>query len=279
MTMRLSKSSFTGTARTDVAVGTSSEAFMFFATAADGPRSVTYSGPSAAAVAGAALAGALRGRRGGCRGRGLRRSGRGSGGGRRGRRRGGGCGGRSRSRRPRAAPERRAAAPVRPAAGGRSYRGPRGCGRRGRACPPCRAYPACSRRRSPTRRGRPNSGPGGTAGRSRRRATHWGRKRRQGSSPARLGRSRCSSYWGTVTTRRQPPSSASQGDGQRESRLRLPGRAGAGRAGHRRASHIERRVSALEMAGNKRGSASTPGTPWPWLRPRRTVSRACATTP
>lgn len=36
ITIRLSKSSFTGTARTDVAVGTSSEAFMFFATAAAG---------------------------------------------------------------------------------------------------------------------------------------------------------------------------------------------------------------------------------------------------
>ena len=43
MTMRLSNSSFTGMARTQVAVGSSSEAFMFFATAADGPRSVTYS--------------------------------------------------------------------------------------------------------------------------------------------------------------------------------------------------------------------------------------------
>src|SRR6478609_3416865 len=65
MTMRLSKSSFTGTARTDVAVGSSREAFMFFATAADGPRSVTYSGPAGASVeasafaaAGAAFAGA-----------------------------------------------------------------------------------------------------------------------------------------------------------------------------------------------------------------------------
>lgn len=56
MTMRLSKSSFTGTARTDVAVGSSSEAFMFFATAADGPRSVTYSGPAGASVAGVAAA-------------------------------------------------------------------------------------------------------------------------------------------------------------------------------------------------------------------------------
>src|SRR6478735_9335861 len=56
MTMRLSKSSFTGTARTDVAVGSSREAFMFFATAPAGPRRVTYSGPSGAAAAGAAFA-------------------------------------------------------------------------------------------------------------------------------------------------------------------------------------------------------------------------------
>src|SRR5690242_15614574 len=55
MTMRLSKSSFTGTARTDVAVGSSREAFMFFATAAAGPRRVTYSGPSGASAAGAAF--------------------------------------------------------------------------------------------------------------------------------------------------------------------------------------------------------------------------------
>src|SRR6476646_9544385 len=55
MTMRLSKSSFTGTARTDVAVGTSIEAFMFFATAAAGPRSVTNSGPAGASAAGAAF--------------------------------------------------------------------------------------------------------------------------------------------------------------------------------------------------------------------------------
>ncbi|CAM5339356.1 hypothetical protein STENM223S_06580 [Streptomyces tendae] len=59
MTMRLSNSSFTGTARTDVAVGSSSEAFMFFATAAAGPRRVTISGPSgaeSASLAGAAFA-------------------------------------------------------------------------------------------------------------------------------------------------------------------------------------------------------------------------------
>src|SRR4051812_9065265 len=59
MTMRLSNSSFTGTARTDVAVGISSEAFMFLATAAAGPRSVTYSGPAGASVASAALAAGL----------------------------------------------------------------------------------------------------------------------------------------------------------------------------------------------------------------------------
>ena len=46
ITMRLSNRSFTGTARTDVAVGRSSEAFMFFATAAEGPRRVTSSGPA-----------------------------------------------------------------------------------------------------------------------------------------------------------------------------------------------------------------------------------------
>src|SRR5882757_4524237 len=61
MTMRLSKSSFTGTARTDVAVGTSTEAFMFFTTAAAGPRSVTYSGPAGASVAGAAFGAAFAG--------------------------------------------------------------------------------------------------------------------------------------------------------------------------------------------------------------------------
>lgn len=48
MTMRLSNSSFTGTARTEVAVGSSREAFMFLATAAAGPRSVISSGPSGA---------------------------------------------------------------------------------------------------------------------------------------------------------------------------------------------------------------------------------------
>src|SRR5882757_5977536 len=51
MTMRLSNSSFTGIARTEVAVGSSSEACMFFATAAAGPRSGTYSVPFAAGAA------------------------------------------------------------------------------------------------------------------------------------------------------------------------------------------------------------------------------------
>ncbi len=59
MTMRLSNSSFTGTARTDVAVGSSSEAFMFLATAAAGPRRVTSSGPSGAESASLAGAAAL----------------------------------------------------------------------------------------------------------------------------------------------------------------------------------------------------------------------------
>ncbi|CAM5660308.1 hypothetical protein STENM327S_05045 [Streptomyces tendae] len=87
MTMRLSNSSFTGTARTDVAVGSSSEAFMFFATAAAGPRRVTSSGPSGAAPASLAGAAALRLRLGGGLGR------RGRGGGLRGRSGGGGRGG------------------------------------------------------------------------------------------------------------------------------------------------------------------------------------------
>lgn len=61
MTIRLSNSSFTGIARTEVAVGSSREAFMFRATAAAGPRSVTYSvtGASAGAGAGVLAAGAL----------------------------------------------------------------------------------------------------------------------------------------------------------------------------------------------------------------------------
>lgn len=59
MTMRLSKSSFTGTARTDVAVGSSSDRLMFFATAADGPRSVTNSGPVGSSADGSSFGAAL----------------------------------------------------------------------------------------------------------------------------------------------------------------------------------------------------------------------------
>src|SRR5262245_44269480 len=58
MTMRLSKSSFTGTARTVVAVGSSREAFMFFATAAEGPGTVTSWGPVGASATGWACLGA-----------------------------------------------------------------------------------------------------------------------------------------------------------------------------------------------------------------------------
>src|SRR5687768_17223610 len=50
MTMRLSRSSFTGTERTDVAVGTASETSMFFAVAAAMPRSTLYVGSSLAAA-------------------------------------------------------------------------------------------------------------------------------------------------------------------------------------------------------------------------------------
>src|SRR4051812_23591047 len=63
MTMRLSVSSLAGTARTLVAVGTVSEAFMFLTTLAAAPRSGVRFGPSPSAVAlaagcGAGLAGA-----------------------------------------------------------------------------------------------------------------------------------------------------------------------------------------------------------------------------
>ena len=44
MTRRLSNSSFTGTSRTEVAVGTPRDSFMFRTTAAAGPRSLTRSG-------------------------------------------------------------------------------------------------------------------------------------------------------------------------------------------------------------------------------------------
>ncbi|CAG7605387.1 hypothetical protein SBRY_10817 [Actinacidiphila bryophytorum] len=57
MTMRLSNSSFTGMARTEVAVGSSSDAFMFLATAAAGPRRVTNSVSLSAAGAAGACAG------------------------------------------------------------------------------------------------------------------------------------------------------------------------------------------------------------------------------
>src|SRR4051794_38348677 len=52
MTMRLSASSLAGTDRTLVAVGTLSEAFMFFATLAAAPRSGFCWGPAASASAG-----------------------------------------------------------------------------------------------------------------------------------------------------------------------------------------------------------------------------------
>src|ERR1700749_4531106 len=79
MTIRLSISSLAGTARTLVAVGTSSDADMFLTTAAAAPRSTCTSSPSA----GGGAAGVF-----GARGRGLRRAavaGRWGG--------GGGCGG------------------------------------------------------------------------------------------------------------------------------------------------------------------------------------------
>src|SRR6478672_1826072 len=47
MTVRLSHSSLTGTERTDVAVGTASEASMFWAVRAGAPRSTVYAGSSA----------------------------------------------------------------------------------------------------------------------------------------------------------------------------------------------------------------------------------------
>src|SRR3954451_3002477 len=56
MTMRLSIISLAGIARTLVAVGTSSEANMFFTTAAAAPRSTCASSPSAFGVAGLASA-------------------------------------------------------------------------------------------------------------------------------------------------------------------------------------------------------------------------------
>ncbi len=174
MTMRLSKSSFTGTARTEVAVGSSREAFMFFATAADGPRSGTYSGPAAGAAAGAAagLATGAAGAAGGRGGRGLR-------GGLRSR--GGRCGSAQGCRPGPARPGRYSQVPGR-------WRCPQPPRRRHQSSRWPRR-PACSRRRSPTRRGPLSSGPGGTADRSHRRATHWHRTKRQGFCPGLLGRS------------------------------------------------------------------------------------------
>src|SRR3954453_567664 len=55
--MRLSASSFAGTARTLVAVGTVSETFMFFTTAADAPRRGDCL-PAATGAAGVLVAGA-----------------------------------------------------------------------------------------------------------------------------------------------------------------------------------------------------------------------------
>src|SRR3954447_14280605 len=56
ITMRLSASSLAGTARTLVAVGTVSEAFMFLTTLAAAPRSGTCLAPAAGAFAVAGLA-------------------------------------------------------------------------------------------------------------------------------------------------------------------------------------------------------------------------------
>src|SRR5829696_1142057 len=58
MTMRLSASSFAGTARTLVAVGTWSEASMFWAMRAAAPRSGIRSTSASEAAAGAGLTGA-----------------------------------------------------------------------------------------------------------------------------------------------------------------------------------------------------------------------------
>ena len=72
MTMRLSQSSLTGTERTEVAVGTVSEASMFCTVRAGAPRSTVYVGSSLAA-AGAAGAGLLGHRAAGARGPARRR--------------------------------------------------------------------------------------------------------------------------------------------------------------------------------------------------------------
>src|SRR6476661_3085506 len=55
MTVRLSQSSFTGTERTEVAVGTLSEASMFCAVRAGAPRSTVKVGSSLAAAGAAGL--------------------------------------------------------------------------------------------------------------------------------------------------------------------------------------------------------------------------------
>src|SRR6476646_7570353 len=55
MTVRLSHNSLTGTERTDVAVGTASEASMFWAVRAGAPRSTVYVGSSLAAAGAAGL--------------------------------------------------------------------------------------------------------------------------------------------------------------------------------------------------------------------------------
>src|ERR687886_2973038 len=61
MTIRLSASSFAGTARTLVAVGTVSDTFMFLTTLAAAPRSGTWVGDSVGCAFGAGLGAALAG--------------------------------------------------------------------------------------------------------------------------------------------------------------------------------------------------------------------------
>src|ERR1700712_5144733 len=80
MTMRLSPMSLAGTARTEVAVGTSSEAVMFRTTAADAPRSGadTSSAPPVFSAIRAALAALLATRSSGVAVVELRRAGAGS---------------------------------------------------------------------------------------------------------------------------------------------------------------------------------------------------------
>src|SRR4051812_8196213 len=66
MTTRLSASSLAGTARTLVAVGTVSDAFMFFTTLAAAPRSGERLGPDGASSAAGRLAAGLAGAAGAC---------------------------------------------------------------------------------------------------------------------------------------------------------------------------------------------------------------------